>query len=86
MALPPELMLAGPLMLTAMSVAPSGRVGVTTLDGADSAPAPLRLVACTVNEYVVPLVKPATTTEVDVPFGVVAVFAVETPLIRAVAV
>ena len=85
-ALPPELIVAGPLMLMAMSVVPRGRVGVTELEGADSGPAPLMLLAWTVNVYAVPLVKPVTTAEVVVPFGVLAVFAVATPLIRAVTV
>jgi hypothetical protein len=73
-------------MLMAISVAPSGRVGVTALDGADSGPAPLLLLAWTVNVYAVPLVNPVTTTDVVVPLGVVAVFAVAAPLTRAVAV
>lgn len=48
-ALPPELMLDGPVILTAISVEPRVRVGVTALDGADSGPEPLIFVACTVK-------------------------------------
>src|SRR6476661_6565918 len=44
-ALPPELMLAGPVMLIAISVEPKVRVGVTALLGADSGPEPLMLAA-----------------------------------------
>lgn len=44
-ALPPELILTGPVMLIAMSVAPKVRMGITALLGADSGPAPLMLVA-----------------------------------------
>lgn len=44
-ALPPELMLVGPVMPIAMSVEPRVRVGVTALLGADSGPDPLTLVA-----------------------------------------
>ena len=86
MALLAEVTPAGPLILIAMSVEPRGRVGVTALEGVDSGPAPLLLVAWTVNVYVVPLVKPVTIAEVVVPFGVVAVIPVEIPLTRAVTV
>lgn len=79
-------MLAGPVMPMDISVAPRGRVGVTALEGADSGPLPLLLVACTVNVYVVPSVRLVTTADVVLPFGVLAVMPVATPLISAVTV
>lgn len=53
----PALTLPGEDIVMAMS-APCGEIGVTALDGSDGALLPVALVARTVNEYVVPLVKP----------------------------
>ena len=87
-ALPP--LLVGAVQLTvadasaAVAVTPVGApgalgaLGVTALDAGDSEPAPLALVADTVNVYVVPFVRPGTVVEVagGVPVTVTGVCAV----------
>ena len=54
-------------------------VGVTEFDGADTAPEPLELEACTVNVYAVPAVSPVIVAVVagGDPVTVVGVCAVE---------
>jgi hypothetical protein len=44
----------------------AGAAGVTAFDGVEAGPAPAALLATTVNVYVVPFVRPATTAEVPV--------------------
>jgi hypothetical protein len=51
---------AGRARRPAGAVGTTAACGVTALDCADAAPAPLALTACTVNVYVVPLVSPVT--------------------------
>jgi len=48
-AFPPGFTVAGPVTPIAISVGPSGTLGVTAFDGADSALFPTALVACTVK-------------------------------------
>lgn len=59
----PALTVAGELMMIDRSD-PCGEIGVTALDGNDGVLLPVALVARTVNEYVVPLVKPVKLTPV----------------------
>jgi hypothetical protein len=57
-----KLTLAEPFPRTPVTAvgAPGTVAGVTAADATDSAPLPTALVACTVNVYAVPFVKPVT--------------------------